>query len=115
AAGGPGRLLIACSGAVGVVVGLLALVGAGQAVLVIAAHTMLQRVVAAQVVGRVFGMVEGLSMAGLALGAGLTPLLIHVGGYRLALIVIGGLLPGTAPARSKTPRRPPHGRTLPLP
>src|SRR6185437_6294156 len=59
AALGTGLILIAFFDAVGVVVGLLALVGAGQAVLVIAAHTMLQRVVAAQVVGRVFGMVHG--------------------------------------------------------
>ena len=114
AALGTGLILIAFFDAVGVVVGLLALVGAGQAVLVIAAHTMLQRVVAAQVVGRVFGMVEGLSMAGLALGAGLTPLLIHVGGYRLALVVVGCLLPATALTGIRTLRRLDEGRTVPI-
>ena len=114
AAVGTGLILIAFFDAVGVVVGLLALVGAGQAVLVIAAHTMLQRVVAAQVIGRVFGMVEGLSMAGLALGAGLTPLLIHAGGYRLALIVIGGLLPATALTGIRTLRHLDEGRTVPI-
>jgi MFS family permease len=114
AALGTGLILIAFFDAVGVVMGLLALVGAGQAVLVIAAHTMLQRVVAAQVIGRVFGMVEGLSMAGLALGAGLTPLLIHVGGYRLALVVVGCLLPATALTGIRTLRRLDEGRTVPI-
>ena len=65
---------------------------------------MLQRVVSAQVIGRVFGLVEGLSMAGLALGAVITPLLIGLGGYRLALIVVGCLLPATALAGSATLR-----------
>ncbi|MDX6333247.1 MAG: hypothetical protein QOG05_587, partial [Streptosporangiaceae bacterium] len=46
------------------VLALIAVVG-GRAVLVVSVNTMLQRVVPAQLVGRVFGMVEGLSMAGL--------------------------------------------------
>ena len=108
-----GLVLTAAFHAIGVVVALIAVVGAGRAVLLVAANTMLQRVVSAQVIGRVFGLVEGLSMAGLALGAVITPLLIGLGGYRLALIVVGCLLPATALAGSATLRQLDAGRAVP--
>jgi MFS family permease len=77
------------------VVLLLAVVGAGRAVLFLAASTLLQRVVPAAVVGRVFGFVEGLSNLGLAVGSVLPALLIYLGGDGLALVIVGGLLPAT--------------------
>ena len=64
-----GLILTAFTGALGLVIVLLALAGGGRAVLAVSANTMLQRVVPAHLVGRVFGIVEGLSMAGLAAGA----------------------------------------------
>jgi predicted MFS family arabinose efflux permease len=63
-----------------IVVLLIVVVGAGRSVLFVAASTLLQRVVPAQVVGRVFGVVEGLSNAGLAVGSLLPALLISLGG-----------------------------------
>ena len=75
---------------------LIGVVGAGRAVLFVAASSLLQRVVPAQVVGRVFGVVEGLSNLGLAVGSVLPALLIYLGGDRLAVVVIGGLLPAAA-------------------
>ena len=73
-----GLILTAFTSALGLVVTLIAVAGGGRAVLAVSANTLLQRVVPAQLVGRVFGIVEGLSMAGLAAGSLLTPLLVGV-------------------------------------
>ena len=109
-----GLILTAFTGALGLVIVLIALAGGGRAVLAVSANTMLQRVVPAQLVGRVFGIVEGLSMAGLAAGALLTPLLVGLGGARLALIAVGGLLPVTALCGLRTLRRLDQGRAVPV-
>jgi MFS family permease len=97
-----------------IVVLLIAVVGAGRAVLFVAASTLLQRVVPAQVVGRVFGVVEGLSNLGLAVGSLLPALLIYLGGDRLALVVVGGLLPVAAVLGVGALRRLDEGRTVPV-
>jgi MFS family permease len=109
-----GLVFAAFSSSAGVVIVLLAVAGAGRAVLVVAASTMLQRVVPASVVGRVFGVVEGLSFAGLAIGSVLAPLLINIGGGRLALIVVGALLPATAVSGIRTLRRLDAGKIVPV-
>jgi MFS family permease len=77
------------------VLGLLALVGASRALFDIATRSLLQRVVAADMVARVFGLVEGLTLAGAAIGALLVPPLVNIGtgGARLALLVIAAIVP----------------------
>src|SRR5581483_979953 len=70
----------------------LCAVGASHAVLDVASRTIVHRVVAPSLRGRVFGLQEGLSMLGLAVGAILVPPLVHAGGAGTATAAIGGLL-----------------------
>jgi MFS family permease len=76
-----------------VVVGLLVIGGAGYVQADTAGRTLLQRVVPDQVLARVFGVLEGLQMAALAVGSILAPALTNTLGIRGGILALGLLLP----------------------
>lgn len=80
---------IALVGTVGPVLALLAVAGAAQSFFAVAARTLLQRSVRADLLARVFGLQEGLMMLGLAGGAVTAPLLIGLFGQEGAFVAVG--------------------------
>lgn len=76
-----------------IVVALLVLVGGARALFDVGTRALLQRAVPAEQLARVFGVAEGLMMAGIAVGATIVPVLVAVGGGALALVGVAALLP----------------------
>ncbi len=93
---------------------LLAVAGAGHCLLEVATRTLLQRSVPPELIGRVFGILEGLMMAGLAVGALLVPGLAHLGGSRLAVLGVAAVLPLAAVAGGRAVFRLDVGTAVPV-
>ncbi len=72
---------------------LLVVGGTGLAILDVAGRTILQRAVRDEVLARVFGVLEGLNMAALALGSVLVSLVTGLIDLRAAVIVFAAFLP----------------------
>src|SRR5262249_24319999 len=79
-------------------VALLAAAGASSTLLDIGARTLLQRSVPPPLIGQIFGLLEGVLMAGAALGALLGPARVYLGGSRRALLSVAAVLPLAAAA-----------------
>ena len=71
---------------------LLPVAGLCQAVVDTGGRSLLVRVTPHAVLGRVFGVLEGLAMASLAVGSLLVPILVTLGGVRLALVGVAAVL-----------------------
>ena len=71
---------------------LVSLAGVGCALTEVAGRLLLQRSVPNQVLSRVFGVLEGLSMAAIGLGSVLVPASIGLLGLRGTLVAAGGLM-----------------------
>jgi MFS family permease len=110
---------------VAAVLALLLVCGLGQAFFNVAGRTLLQRSVDDDVLSRVFGLQEGLMMAGLAIGAVLAPILVSLFGRRGAFVAAGVFLPAmgaftwgqlrSLDARAQVPGQElSHLRSLPL-
>jgi MFS family permease len=79
-----------------IAVSLLVASGAGYTLADVTGRTLLQRVVPDEVLTRVFGVLEGLDMAALAVGAALASILTELIGAASALAVVGAMLPVVA-------------------
>jgi len=91
----------------------LVVVGIGNAVVDVAAFTLVTRLAGPRTAGKVLGALEFVALAGLATGSILTPLLLHVFGVRGTLALLGGGLAGLALAHAVRFRR--LDRAMPAP
>jgi hypothetical protein len=73
--------------------GLLAAAGVGRTLLDVAGRTLLQRIARPDALARVFGLLEGVSMVGLATGSVLVSAFVALTGNRGAFVCFAVLLP----------------------
>lgn len=85
-------LLLALSPSLAVAVVVFLLIGLGNSIVDINAYTILQRIVSDEVMGRVFGAVESILIATMALGALATPILIELTGLQTTFLVLGAAI-----------------------
>jgi MFS family permease len=72
---------------------LVAVSGIGWSFFDVASRTLLQRSIDEEVLSRVFGLQEGLTMAAFAIGSAAVPLLVHALGPAGAFVAAGAVLP----------------------
>ena len=72
---------------------LLAAAGVGRTVLDVAGRTLLQRIAPPETLARVFGLLEAVSMAGLAVGSAAAPVFVALAGGRVAFVCLAATLP----------------------
>lgn len=72
---------------------MLMAAGLGRTVLDVAGRTLLQRVGRQASLARIFGVLEGLSMAALAIGSLITPAFVAAFGSQAAIVCVGCILP----------------------
>jgi len=72
---------------------LLTAAGVGRTVLDVAGRTLLQRIAPPEALARVFGLLEAVSMAGLAVGSAAAPIFVALAGGRGAFVCLAAVLP----------------------
>ena len=95
-------------------VALLVVVGGARSLLDVSARVLLQRSAPPEQLARIFAFSEGLSMLGLAAGALLVPLLIHLAGPTGAVVGAAVLLPLHVLLAARTVHRLDRDTTLPV-
>ena len=85
-------LMTVWSQAVGALL-MLAVAGAARSLFDVAGRTLLQRTARPEVLARVFGILEALIMAGTAVGAIATPLIVELVGAKGTIVAVGVTLP----------------------
>jgi Cyclic nucleotide-binding domain len=93
-------VLVALAPAAAIAFLALVVVGVGNAVVDVAAFTMVTRLAGSGTAGKVLGALEFVGLAGLATGSILTPTLLHAFGLRGTLALLGGGLAGLALAHA---------------
>lgn len=93
AAMGLSLAVLASAGSAALAVILFAVMGGGESLLRISGSTLIQRVAPSDVVGRFFGVAEGLHMFSIAIGSGAVGLLVSQLGYETGLVVAGVTVP----------------------
>ena len=71
---------------------VMAVEGAGNIIFDVLVVTMLQRVIRSELLGRVFGLLDSLAVAGMLAGSLLAPVVVAAVGLRWALVAAGGVL-----------------------
>jgi MFS family permease len=111
---GAGIAGAALSGEALLTLALVAGAGVGFAAIDVTGRTVLQRVTPDRLLARVLGMLEGVGLLALALGAALVPVLVELAGIAGALAVVALLLPATIALLWLPLRRIDHHAHVPL-
>jgi MFS family permease len=85
--------LIALANSLPLALAMMVLVGVGNTLVDVSAVTLLQRATPGELLGRVFGVLESIVIASVALGSAITPALLGLVGVRATLVATGVLLP----------------------
>ena len=85
--------LIALADSLPLALAMMVLVGVGNTLVDVSAITLLQRATPGELLGRVFGVLESIVIASVALGSAITPALLGLLGVRATLVATGVLLP----------------------